>query len=179
MIPEFTPYPKMARYSRECIVTEKIDGTNACIYIGPDGEFAAASRKRWITPQDDNYGFAAWAHEHEDELRTLGPGQHFGEWWGKGIQRGYGLDERRFSLFNVSRWESVDLPPCVGVVPVLWHGQFFGLPLPYIMHNLSVTGSQAAPGFMRPEGVVIWHCAANIGLKKTLEHDDKPKGAKQ
>jgi len=30
---EFTEFPKIARLSREVIVTEKIDGTNGCIYI--------------------------------------------------------------------------------------------------------------------------------------------------
>jgi len=35
----FLKFPKMARYSRECIVTEKIDGTNAQIYITEDGGF--------------------------------------------------------------------------------------------------------------------------------------------
>ncbi|MCJ7726507.1 MAG: hypothetical protein MUP76_09000, partial [Acidimicrobiia bacterium] len=46
---------------------------------------------RWITPEVDNYGFARWVKDHEEELRTgLGAGLHFGEWWGQGIQRRYG-----------------------------------------------------------------------------------------
>lgn len=49
------------------------------------------SRTRWITPEDDNYGFAKWANENKEELLKLGIGQHFGEWWGSGIQRGYNL----------------------------------------------------------------------------------------
>ena len=31
--PEFIEFPKMARLSRECVITEKIDGTNAQIFI--------------------------------------------------------------------------------------------------------------------------------------------------
>lgn len=70
---EFVPFPKMARLSREIIVTEKIDGTNGQIYIGEDGEFLIGSRTRWITPEMDNHGFARWATDHKDELMQLGP----------------------------------------------------------------------------------------------------------
>ena len=101
---DFVAFPKIPRLSRRCVITEKIDGTNACIFIGEDGEFLVGSRTRWITPENDNHGFARWAYEHKDELLGLGPGRHFGEWWGQGIQRGYGLKEKRFSLFNTSRW---------------------------------------------------------------------------
>jgi len=196
---EFTAFPKIARYSRECIVTEKIDGTNAQIFIGEDGEFLTGSRKRWITPEDDNYGFSRWAHDHKGELLTLGPGRHFGEWWGGGIQRGYGLEngEKRFSLFNVVRWclhgqepqpiPTLDpritrtqdvLPACVGIVPILWRGEFGQLDMVYLLENLSSEGSKAAPGFMRPEGVVAFHLAGNVGFKKTIEKDEQPKSRK-
>lgn len=37
-------------------------------------------------------------------------------------------------------------------------------------------GSVAAPGFMKPEGIVIFHVQGNFGLKKTLEKDEVPKG---
>lgn len=30
---EFKPFPKMARLKRQCLITEKIDGTNAQIFI--------------------------------------------------------------------------------------------------------------------------------------------------
>ncbi len=36
-------------------------------------------------------------------------------------------------------------------------------------------GSRAAPGFMNPEGIIIWHHAAGIYFKKTLDKDDEPK----
>jgi hypothetical protein len=71
---EFREFQKIPRLSRECIITEKIDGTNGCIYIGEDGEFLVGSRTRWITPEQDNFGFATWAMAHRDELLTLGPG---------------------------------------------------------------------------------------------------------
>ena len=93
---DFKEFPKMARWSREVIITEKIDGSNASIYIGENDEFLTGSRTRWINPDDDNFGFSRWAHENKEELLKLGSGIHFGEWWGCGIQRKYGLSEKRF-----------------------------------------------------------------------------------
>jgi hypothetical protein len=96
-------FPKMARLSREVIITEKIDGTNAQICIGEDGSFQVGNRTRGITPENDHFGFAAWEYANQYELLQLGAGRHFGEWWGQGIQRGYGLTEKRFSLFDTAR----------------------------------------------------------------------------
>ena len=172
---EFEPFPKIARLSRECIITEKIDGTNAQVYITEDGQIYFGSRTRWITPEDDNYGFAKWGMEHREELMRLGPGRHFGEWWGQGIQRKYGLTEKRFSLFNVSRWDSEDRPACCGIVPILGRGDFDTDLVNDCIRNLKAEGSQAAPGFMDPEGIVIYHTAAKIGFKKTIKNDEQPK----
>lgn len=36
-IPEFVEFPKIARLSREIIVTEKIDGTNGVVFVSDDG----------------------------------------------------------------------------------------------------------------------------------------------
>lgn len=113
----FVGFPKIARLNRDCIITEKIDGTNAQICITEDGGFLVGSRKKWITPENDNYGFARWAYENKEELLKLGVGSHFGEWWGQGIQRRYNMDKKVFSLFNVrykwtdSRMESKNAVP--------------------------------------------------------------------
>ena len=144
------------------------------IYIGDDGEFQVGSRNRWITPKDDNMGFARWAYEHKDELMELGSGYHYGEWWGQGIQRGYGLAEKRFSLFNASRWsdELGVRPACCHVVPVLYTGLFDTAKIDEILQDLATNGSKAAPGFMKPEGVVIYHLAGKVYFKKTIENDE-------
>lgn len=158
------------------IITEKIDGTNAIIYIGDDGEFLTGSRTQWITPEKDNYGFSRWAHDHKSELMSLGPGFHYGEWWGRGIQRGYDLKEKRFSLFNVSRWSDDSLrPACCHVVPTLYSGQFSSIDVDVYLEELRVHGSYAAPGFMRPEGVVVYHVAGGYLFKKTIEKDAQHK----
>jgi hypothetical protein len=170
----FRPFPKIARLSRDMIITEKLDGTNAQVFITDDGRVIAGSRTRWITPEQDNFGFARWVKDHEEELRVgLGPGQHFGEWWGKGIQRGYGLEEKRFSLFNTSRWNAENVPACCSVVPVLARvPQFNTLAVDACLGALEELGSQAAPGFMKPEGVVIYHVHSNQLFKKTLDKND-------
>lgn len=164
----FPEYPSIARLSKDMIITEKIDGTNALIEISDDGlSMRIGSRTRWISPGDDNFGFAKWAKEHEEELLKLGPGRHYGEWWGPGIQRGYGQKEKRFSLFN----PSTPHPECVYTVPVLYTGPFSTSAVDEVMAHLEVNGSQASPGFMRPEGVVIFHTASRTLFKKTFEKD--------
>jgi hypothetical protein len=177
---DFTPFPKVPRWSRDIIITEKIDGTNASIFIGDDGEFLVGSRTRWITPGKltDNYGFAAWAQENKEDLLTLGPGHHFGEWWGKGIQRGYGLNERRFSLFNVSRWFD-QRPACCHLVPILYQGANSERHVAEAIHELARYGSLAANGFMDPEGIMIFHTAAGMAFKKTIKDDETPKSLLQ
>lgn len=174
---EFVEFPKIARLSRSCVVTEKIDGTNAQIFISESGGFKAGSRNRWLSYQDDNFGFWKWAADNKEELLKLGPGRHYGEWWGSGIQRRYGLSEKRFSLFNTSRWSEAR-PACCHVVPVLYSGVFDTLAILTCLESLALNGSSAAPGFMDPEGAIIYHTAANMYFKKTLKKDDEPKGKK-
>jgi len=193
----FEPFPKISRLSKKAVVTEKIDGTNAQIYIeeyseridgkGEDDprpynqplftyhQFAvwAGSRNRFLdtSSSGDNFGFAKWVGDNIAELVKLGPGRHFGEWWGKGIgPRGYGLDDRRFSLFNTARWgaHNPSTPSCCSVVPVVGH-----YPLDKIddaMMLLKEKGSFAAPGYMNPEGIIVYH-EMNL-YKKTFDNDE-------
>lgn len=200
----FTAWPKIARLMRDVTVTEKIDGTNSAIAIvrapagtefdgppahcvfGPDGtRYAvfAQSRKRLITPgkSTDNAGFAAWVWDNATELVTaLGDGTHFGEWWGSGINRGYGLPsgEKRFSLFNTDKHADVDR--VIGdvrttTVPVLHRGQFDTEAVKDTLAELSAFGSFAAPGFDKPEGVCVFHHASRTYFKVTLDAQDAGK----
>lgn len=195
---EFEEFPKIARLNRDILVTEKIDGTNAQVFIGPGGDVRAGSRSRWIAPEADNFGFAAWVRDNAEALfLALGPGRHFGEWWGSGIQRGYGLrnGERRFSLFNAARWHvggstpvetrsadprqpsrfSAEVPAFLGVVPILYRGPFRTDEIEACIERLRGVGSVVAPGFMKPEGIVVFHMAAGVGFKATLDGDGMPK----
>ena len=177
-VEQFPAFEKIPRWNRDIIVTEKIDGTNALIWIGDDGvTMRAGSRSRWIAPGNDNFGFAAWVEANRAELLKLGPGHHYGEWWGAGIQRTYGLKEKRFSLFNATRWAAPESrPACVGVVPILYQGAMNGLYIASCVDELRIHGSRVVPGYMKPEGVVVFHTASNHMYKITCEKDEKPKG---
>ena len=191
---DFEAFKSIPRLSRNCIITEKIDGANAQVCIGEDGVIQAGSRNNWITPSDDNYGFAKWVAEHADELSALGPGRHYGEWWGSGIQRRYGLTEKRFSLFNSGRWfgsepplgmfnnrnpledTRIAAPACCHVVPVLFRGLFATENFDMVLNMLKADGSIAAPGFLNPEGFMVYHLAAKQYFKKTIDRDASGKG---
>lgn len=206
---EFQGWPKTPRLYRDVVITEKLDGTNAAVIVEPiasldDAEdvdnavavvlrpspeapgslqafkVGAQSRNRLITPEADNYGFAAWVFENAPELVDfLGPGRHFGEWYGAGIQRGYGLADKRFALFNVKRFENAaeESNGLVECVPVLWRGVFCDESVEEALDLLRDGGSYAAPGFMRPEGIVVFHVAAGQVFKVLLENDALPKSA--
>ena len=185
---EFKAWPKVPRLNREVVITEKLDGTNSAVIITEEGGFGAQSRNRLITPgkNTDNYGFAGWAERNKEALiKALGPGHHFGEWWGGGIARGYGLkgDDKRWSLFNVDRYKDTDFSelPNVGLVPQI---RFYKNSKMLFLEDVSDVvecfreyGSLAVPGYMNPEGVIVYHTAANHLFKVTLEEDEKPKGS--
>lgn len=208
---EFEPWPSISRLNKDAIYTEKIDGTNAAVVIEPytgddpnctklvelihsDGTRAyynvyAQSRKRFIKPGDDNFGFAKWVYDNAENLvKVLGSGRHFGEWWGSGIQGGYGLSngERRFSLFNVKRWEDTleahtghELIPQLYRVPILERSTFSTETAKLLIEELREYGSIASPGFMKPEGVVVFHTASGTPYKTFLENDLIPKSLQE
>ncbi len=178
---EFEAWPKIPRLNRGMVITEKIDGTNAAVIITDDGTaIGAQSRNRLITPDADNFGFARWVADNAGVLTdTLGPGRHYGEWWGAGVGRRYGLTEKRFSLFNTTRWQDTDLSvvPGLGVVPVLAAENFSTEAVHTALERLRTEGSVAAPGFMDPEGIVVFLSAARSMFKVTLKNDEAPKGS--
>lgn len=194
---EFKGFPKIERIGKmKMSITQKIHGTNAQIMITPlgdDGRFAGGglikeidlfyvdcktyvmqvgSRTRWIVPGDDNYGFAAFVHANADEfIRTLGPGQHFGEWAGPGINSGEGLTEKTFFLFDWWKFpEGRPLPPQTKVVPLLHNGEADLHAIETAMNDLKTNGSKIVPGFMRPEGVVVM--LGDIRYKKVFDAEE-------
>lgn len=204
---KFAEWKKIPRLRRGCSITEKIDGTNAHIFVTPllgldaddpvplcvvhsagvDMAVYAGSRTRYVYPEADNYGFASWVKANAVELVQLGEGRHYGEWFGAGIQRRYGLDHKRFSLFDSHRYEprfSMGLLDSllklnVGVVPTLYAGPFTDAAVSDTLELLRKGGSVAVPGFMQPEGIVVYHAATKGRFKVTLENDEAPKGSQQ
>lgn len=190
---EFQSFHKVYRLNRDFVVTEKLDGTNASVYWSTTerdedlalGEFDgrwlyAASRTHWITPGADNRGFAGWVRDHAEDLAGLGPGRHFGEWFGNGINRGYGLAVKRFALFD-QKWADPWLrPECCTVVPELARINGYELhAIEGLLENLRAHGSVMVPGFPHAEGVVIEHTQVPIRLKALCHGDDSPKSVQK
>jgi hypothetical protein len=163
---EFKEFDSIIRLASNVTITEKVHGTNAQILIteelhAPAGEvprkyIRAGSRTRWLTPEDDNYGFARFVEENKEELLGLGVGRHFGEWFGSGINSGYNMDkgEKQFALFD-QRFQGKPLPKGVTLVPVLYQGAWRDGLVTETMTKLKLEGSKISPGFMKPEGIVI------------------------
>lgn len=156
--------------------------TPGAVLVGSDiYRLTAQSRNRLIYPgkSTDNSGFAAWVQANAARLvEHLGIGLHFGEWWGQGINRGYGLTERRFSLFNTDRYGHLGEPLDGGVlshVPVLYQGTFRESMIRCALEDLAENGSKAAPGFADPEGVIVWHSQTRTCFKVTLDNNDAGK----
>jgi hypothetical protein len=201
-------FGKISRLFRDGVYTEKIDGTQLGVGVmlvkdgmrghpdldspavklgkysdGTEYAIYAQSRNRLISPFDDNYSSAAWVHDNAETLAAdLGPGLHFGEWWGHGIQRNYGQRQKFFSLFNVQKWEPVAesfKTPNLRTVPVLSRFTFSTAEASRVLTDLAMNGSHAAPGYMNPEGIVVFHPASQSLFKATIDNDSRPKSLSQ
>jgi len=166
-------WPKTPRLydAKGIVVTEKIDGCNCAIYVSEDGQVGAQSRNNVL--DHDEHGFYDWVKNNADDLAsTLGPGYHYGEWWGYKIQRSYDCksNERYFSLFNTRRWANVEFSiPHLNTVPILYEGIFSEEIISQLLINLKNIGSVAKPGFKKPEGVVLYHNAADKVFKIIID----------
>lgn len=163
---EFKSWEKIPRENPfNVTISEKIDGTNGCIVI-QDGEIAGVqSRKRFITPDDDNYGFARWVAENEADLLKMGDGYHYGEWAGLGIQKNpLKLDKKHFFLFNTFRWNdnNPNRPDCCDVVPVLYQGELKPDTIPSLLELMK------ADDEVTHEGVVVYYHAFRKYTKHTV-----------
>lgn len=188
---EFKGWGSTTRENKNKTITEKIDGTNACIVIY-NGKVSAQSRKRMITPDDDNFGFAKWVYENAGVLTdTLGYGYHYGEWYGEGIQKNpLGIEGKRFALFHATKYtegNGYELNKVDGLetVPLLHHGQCSVFTIPEIMQNLEAYGSKVEgakvigqmetfPGIQicaPAEGIIIWNNETKTRTKMLLEND--------
>jgi hypothetical protein len=224
---QFKSWGSTPRFHKSLHITEKIDGTNAGVSVQgiPFGHLStinipedacpvineqtsqaflvrAQSRKRIITPGNDNFGFASWVWENADGLANLlGYGYHYGEWYGEGIQKNpLAVAGRRWALFNTWHWGSkpnldrlkmVDIPGLT-LVPVLHDEHRDGpadyMTIPNIMEDLALHGSKADGAEMvrqgydwepdvykQPEGIIVWQRETRQRYKILLREDDKHK----
>lgn len=195
---QFKGWGSTTRENKNKTITEKLDGTNACI-VAQDGKVQAQSRKRMITPDDDNYGFARWVYNNAGALLdTLGYGYHYGEWYGEGIQKNpLGIEGKRFALFHATKYTEAngfDLERVDGLetVPLLHHGQCGVWTIPNIIQDLYTYGSKVKgakaepvksmiPGFddtmfqfdraADAEGIIIWNNETKTRTKMLLKDD--------
>lgn len=213
---EFIKWENTARLFRDAVITEKLDGTNACVIfeeIEESGQLPtslirtltygdrmyaayAQSRNRLITPSNDNAGFAKWVESNANRLfYVLGEGRHYGEWWGAGVGRKYGMDRKVFSVFNTAGWYKVDEGTPgedsrskrayiaginIEAVPVLFQGQFSEDTIRDCARQLKLHGSYATHKytgeyFSNPEGICVYHKDADRVFKYTLDGNDKHK----
>ncbi|MDB4261451.1 RNA ligase family protein [bacterium] len=166
---EFKAWEKIPRDNPFTVtISEKMDGTNACVIIQEGVIIGVQSRKRLITQEDDNYGFAAWVFENETDLLSLGDGYHYGEWAGIGIQKNpHALDSKKFFLFNTFRWNenNPNRPKCCEVVKVLFQGEL----KPETIPNLLEVLKEGAGEGETPEGVVAYYHAFRKYTKHTIK----------
>lgn len=85
---------------------EKVHGTNAGFYVFPDGSIRPFKRSGWVSVGNDNAGFAAWCTAHLSKYLVPSHGKDFivyGEWAGKGIQKGVAHSEcpKTFYVFSI------------------------------------------------------------------------------
>ena len=96
--------------------TVKLHGSNASIVMSADRKMWCQSRENIITPEKDNAGFARFVESQEDAFKVLlltaktvsecytSDIVIFGEWCGKGIQKGVGISElpKMFVIFGIA-----------------------------------------------------------------------------
>jgi len=116
--------------------TVKLHGTNAGVSYNEESGMWAQSRENIITPEHDNAGFAFFAHSHETEFLRMffdvankeNIDMHkntisiYGEWVGKGIQKGVGISniEKSFFIFGVKITPHTETEEERGANPSYW-----------------------------------------------------------
>ncbi len=162
-------------YSESPYCIDSWSGQDDTVY-----QMFVGSRKRWIAPEGteglekgcDNYAFARWVNDNHYELRTLGEGKHYGEWFGKGIQRNYGLDEKCFALFNAVRWndDNPNRPDCCTVVPVVPTNDPDEA-MEMLASRGSIIKTSFGKAFNNPEGIIVYNPGSKSYFKKTFVND--------
>lgn len=115
---EFKPYKKIHALHKEecegllvgkCYIQEKIDGANASIWIGDDGEVHCGSRTRDLTKAGDGFnGFADYVKNHEginNLLKDKPDIRLYGEWL---VRHSIGYHEQSYKQFYLYDIENTD-----------------------------------------------------------------------
>jgi len=192
---EYPKYPSIERFENiYSIISEKVDGTNGLIEIEYDDGLLAVrfgSRNRWLTLSSDNAGFmnffamfakkiaivpdilrAKAVNELDNRNKVCSnPIRIYGEWYGKGIQRGYGLDTKYFMPFHTILAEALIEANVPNIMPphIMYTGKFDKQIADDMMNLLRTHGSGVTPGYFNPEGIVVYFPTYQFCLKDTFE----------
>lgn len=82
----------------------KLHGSNFAVSIFPNGDIVTQSREQIITPEKDTYGFYKWVNDQKEYWSNLKTDTHmvvFGEFCGKGINKGCAIHELEKKVFCV------------------------------------------------------------------------------
>jgi len=164
----FKPWPKIKRHNGLTItITEKMDGTNACIIIENGEVVGCQSRNKIIRVGDDNAGFSSWVENNKQALvETLGDGYHYGEWCGPNIQSNpHKLTRKTFFLFNSFRWGTVALPEGAECVPIIYTGPYSQEEIDNAVKDLK---SRAEYAGYKAEGVIVYYHELSTYSKHTI-----------
>lgn len=179
--------PELLKTTGKAVVTEKVHGFNARFGRTSDGAFWTGGRNNVaysaadaealsaaiIDKQAVMQGFTAWAIEQEV---LVAPGTtYFGEWAGKGVQKGIDYGEKQFYLFGMSidengfraLVETMFAAQALGCmhVPVIWEGPMEELTME-MLTKWRTKSSALAPADLA-EGIVI---TANPMLQDEYGH---------
>lgn len=169
----FKKWPKIARYTKPMRghITEKMDGSNACIIVQDGKVVGCQSRKRIITPDEDNFGFARWVYNNANYLKGLGDGYHYGEWCGPKINGNrHNLDMNTFFLFSWYREEELGRPvDNLEYVRLLHEGDIDPDTVTTAMEDLLFISAHED---YIPEGIVIYYSDYKFHLKHTYENPE-------
>ena len=147
---------------RDVTISEKIDGTNAQVFVvaedrgrrQPGRGLGGSLRKRTtsVSRRGSPIMLTSCASSAQDVISA--------EWYGRGIQRRYGLQDRRFALFNSCTDGPRSARRAAAIVPVLTTRTMGADVVSECLETLRSGGSLARSGFHAPGGIVIYHHAS-------------------
>lgn len=160
-------FPKIPRLQKvNVVITEKLDGTNAVIWLSPDkSEMKVGSRNRWVgdSKLEDNSGFYQFCQENKEYLMRLHPGFNYGEFMGPKIQGNrYELEKKELYLFDTRRAGEFEDTNTIKVVPHLMTTPLDDLPEHLSKYNnMKSTLNPKA----NAEGVMLYFTELNKYIK--------------
>lgn len=152
---EYMRYQHIERYGNDevdginigtCYVFPKIDGTNASVWLGDDGQIKAGSRTRELSHESDNAGFYAYVQTSEKLLGFFSkyPGVRlYGEWLVPHSLKTYEDSAwRKFYIFDTCREDGI-LIPYDEYLPMIQEFDLDYIPALKIFTNASVDDFRA------------------------------------